>query len=372
MKQLCFSVLLVITLFFLIGLLTSTTSNRWTSDTVSNWTKRMEANTFFHLLAMENTALQIQFSDVFELPGTKTVLQMLTSMKPDDPISLFGSELPGIGMYQQWQATASEEIGHMELAYESPPPLDDIIKDREAVMDEESPAYDPSNPERNLTTGKKNVVFIYNTHNYESFFPHLPGVTDPNLAQHKEVNITKASDRFAQALQANGIGAQVDQTDTMLALKKKGWEYPQSYRASRDIVKEALATNKDIQYVFDLHRDSMRRDITTVTIDGVDYAKIMIVIGKENPNYKKNAAFGATLHKLLEKDYPGLSRNVLPKEGKQTNGVFNQDLFDHAIIIEIGGVDNTLEEIYRTVDILADIFSDYYWEAEKVNKETEQ
>src|SRR5699024_7178633 len=129
MKQLCFSVLLVITLFFLIGLLTSTTSNRWTSDTVSNWTKRMEANTFFHLLAMENTALQIQFSDVFELPGTKTVLQMLTSMKPDDPISLFGSELPGIGMYQQWQATASEEIGHMELAYESPPPLDDIIKD---------------------------------------------------------------------------------------------------------------------------------------------------------------------------------------------------------------------------------------------------
>jgi len=45
-----------------------------------------------------------------------------------------------------------------------------------------------------------------------------------------------------------------------------------------------------------------------------------------------------------------------------TNGVYNQDLASHALVIEIGGIENTLDEMYNTADVLADIFAEYYWQ----------
>lgn len=56
------------------------------------------------------------------------------------------------------------------------------------------------------------------------------------------------------------------------------------------------------------------------------------------------------------------------KKGFQTgNGVYNQDLSGQAILIEVGGVDNTEEELNRSIDVLAKAFGEYFWQAEKVN-----
>ena len=41
------------------------------------------------------------------------------------------------------------------------------------------------------------------------------------------------------------------------------------------------------------------------------------------------------------------------------------------MLIEFGGVDNTFEELNRSAEALADVFSEYYWQAEKVNQDTE-
>jgi stage II sporulation protein P len=38
------------------------------------------------------------------------------------------------------------------------------------------------------------------------------------------------------------------------------------------------------------------------------------------------------------------------------------------MLIEFGGVDNTFEELYRSSDALAEVFSEYYWQAEQVNQ----
>ena len=36
------------------------------------------------------------------------------------------------------------------------------------------------------------------------------------------------------------------------------------------------------------------------------------------------------------------------------------------MLIEVGGVDNTLDELYNTIDVLTEAFSKYYWnDAEK-------
>lgn len=183
------------------------------------------------------------------------------------------------------------------------------------------------------------------------------------------MNIGKVSERFAQQLAADGIGSQQDHTDIMNVLNENEWTYSQSYKASRPVVEEALANNKDIQYIFDFHRDSLPRDKTTKEVDGVPYAKILFVVGAEFPTFEKNLELATELHYLIEEQYPGLSRGVLTKEGAGTNGVFNQDMSDNALLIEFGGYENTLEELYRTSDVLAEIFSSYYWEAEKVTTE---
>lgn len=39
-------------------------------------------------------------------------------------------------------------------------------------------------------------------------------------------------------------------------------------------------------------------------------------------------------------------------------------------MLEFGGVDNNLEELQHAADAAADVFSEMYWDAEKVNAES--
>ncbi len=58
---------------------------------------------------------------------------------------------------------------------------------------------------------------------------------------------------------------------------------------------------------------------------------------------------------------------VIQKGFQTGNGIYNQDLSGQAILIEVGGVDNTEEELNRSIDALAKAFGEYFWQAEKVN-----
>ncbi|AIF43377.1 stage II sporulation protein P [Virgibacillus sp. SK37] len=367
----------ILSLFVLIGLLTTAKpAYRLSSQMITEWTSDMDSSIFLYLLGFENRAFQQAYPEDKTIPKPTTALfHIATNIKPDDPRSLLGKELPGFSLFDSRVLIAGEGTNYTNLPIESSPPLEEVLKEREAVLDEESEeeAKDKEDNTKNddkQTTGDKEVVYIYNSHNRESFLPHLPGVTDPDLAHHKEVNITKVSDRLAASLEAEGIGASVDNTDIMSILNKKGWGYGKSYEASRDVVKEAFATNKDIKFAFDLHRDSIQGDATTKKINGKSYARIMIVIGAEHKNYEKNLALATNLHYKLEDKYPGLSRGVYPKKGPGVNGIYNQDLSENLLVLEMGGVDNHLEELYRSADALAEVFSEFYWDAEKVNSDS--
>lgn len=358
----------IIILFLFIGAFTSTKpAYRFSFNLVSEWTSEIDSSTFLYLMSMENRAFRHAFSPDQDLPNMSSILlQMSTSIKLSDPLSFIGQELPGMSTFGQQIIIAGEGTNYLNLSVESSPPLEEVLEEREAIY-EDATEEKESDEQEQRSTGEQNVAFIYTTHNRESFLPHLPDVTDPNLAYHQEVNITKVSEYFAEALAKHGIGAQVDNTDHMSVLHEKNWTYGQSYDASRPIVEEALAANQDIQYVFDLHRDSLPREQTTKVIEEEAFAKILMVVGAENKNFEQNLRIATTLHELINEKYPGLSRGVITKEGPGSNGVYNQDLLDNALLIEMGGYDNTLEELYRTTDVIAEVFSDYYWDAEKVD-----
>ena len=358
---------LIVLLFILIGLVTTVKpAYRLSSSILTTWTSQIDSSSFLYLLSMENRLYADSFPDGIErLRWSDILFEVTTNIKPNDVRSLLGRELPGFYGYNQRIIVAGEGTDYTNLPIESSPPLDVVLEDRDALIEE--PEEKKNEKPAEQTTEGREVVFIYNTHNRESFLPHLEGVDNPNDAFHSEVNITKVSERLKQAMEMEGIGAQVDQTDIMSILNQNNWEYWKSYQASKPIIEDALAENKDIQYIFDLHRDSRRREDTTVTIDGEEYAKLFFVIGSDYTNNEKNIALATKLHEMLEEKYPGISKGITQQGGSGRNGVYNQNLADNAILIEFGGVDNKMDELYRSADVFAEVFSSYYWDAQAVH-----
>ena len=222
---------------------------------------------------------------------------------------------------------------------------------------------DPEGQPSNTTQAENDdsVVFIYHTHNRESWTSEVE--EGESNASSKSKNITLVGERLAKQLEERGMGAMVSNTDYPTTIPNYEWSH--SYKYSKKTVKEAIASNDNLKYFFDLHRDSQSRKYTTVDIDGVSYAQVYFVIGERNPHWKENEAFAKRMNEKIEEKYPGLSRGILGKTAATGNAEYNQSLADQNVLIEVGGVDNTLEESYRTADVLAEIIAELYEESKK-------
>lgn len=371
-KGIIISFIVLLMTFLLSGILTSLkTEYRLSSSSINNLTKNIDSEAFLQLLGAENRFFISALPEQTEPIKLSTIMfKVATSINPDDPRSLLGRELPGFSLYDSEIVVAGSGTNYTNMPYESPPPTEVLEQEREASIDKnevinqsgEEPKAPPT-----LTTGDKKVVYIYNTHNTESYLPLLNGESDPNNAIHSKANITVVSELLGKALQEQGIGNQIETTDIQANLKQKGWNYAKSYTASRPIVESAMASNRNLDYIIDIHRDSQRKDVTTIKINNKSYAKLAFIIGGDNPTADKNEKFAKDLHTLIEKKYPGLSRGIFEQGGKGYNGVYNQDLSNNALLVEFGGVDNNLDELKNTVAAVADVFSEYYWDAEKVD-----
>lgn len=351
-------------------LTTSKVAHRFSSHILMNFTSELDSQTMLYLIGKENRLYQQSTQDMAKGPKFSQVMfEVMTQISPDDPRSFLGRELPGFPYLNQRFVVGGSDQAKEFILVESAPPLEEIMKDRQAIFIEQEDEEIEEGPTEAVHQTEQEVVFIYNTHNRESFLPHLPEVTKPNHAYHESVNISKASEHFAKALKNYGISSYVDQTDFTNILHDKNWNYRRSYDASREVVQEVFQTNEHIQYVFDIHRDSLPKEQTTLEADGKSYGKILFVIGAENPSYEKNLSLATLLHEQLEKKLPGLSRGVITKKGAGTNGLYNQDLLENSLLVEVGGYDNELNHIYRSLEVLAEVFSEHYWAAEKVDKQ---
>lgn len=217
------------------------------------------------------------------------------------------------------------------------------------------------NTEKYHSTFGRKVAFIYFSHNRESFLPYFKDGTTPNKAYHSKLNVSLIGERLGKSLKRNGIWNMVNDVDVIKMLNKRNLNFGSSYQMSREIVLNEMRINRDLEMTFDIHRDALPRNLSTVNINGNSFAKISFVIGSAHDNYKENIKFTKGINEVIEKNYPGLSRGVIIKDKKQGNGVYNQDLLANSVIIEVGGIENNLEELYRTADVLGIAISQYYW-----------
>lgn len=197
------------------------------------------------------------------------------------------------------------------------------------------------------------IVYIYNSHqleNYNNNNLEIYGITP---------NVLMASYLLKEKLNQKGISSIVEDTNLTEFLSLNNWDHSNSYKASRIFILDKKNTYPSLKYYIDLHRDSVGKKISTVSIKSKDYARILFVIGLEHDNWNSNYNLANDLNNLFNDKYPGLSRGILKKEGPTVNGIYNQDISTGSMLIEVGGVDNNISEVMNTLNAICDVLSTY-------------
>lgn len=201
------------------------------------------------------------------------------------------------------------------------------------------------------------LVYIYHSHNLESFFSESKS-NEPDLAFHESNNISLVGERLRKSLTEKGINSIHDKTDITSLLKENNLPFSDSYRISREPLITSLNINRSIKMVFDIHRDSQKRNTTTIMLNGKEYSRVAFIVSRSSANYDQNYKIAELFHNKIEEKYPRLSRGVFIKNNEFNQNTYNQDLFGSSVLLEIGGYENTLQEEYRTADVLAEIIQD--------------
>ncbi len=192
-------------------------------------------------------------------------------------------------------------------------------------------------------------VYIYNSHQLENY--NASNLEIYNI----QPNVMMASYMLKEKLNNLGIPSIVEEANLTEFMRINHWQHKDSYKASRIFILDAKNKYDTLEYYIDIHRDSIRENLSTAIINDKRYAKVLFLIGLDNPNYKSNLKLTENINKIINKKYPGLSRGIYKKQGKGVDGVYNQDISSKAILIEVGGVDNTIEDVLNTVEALSHV-----------------
>lgn len=202
-------------------------------------------------------------------------------------------------------------------------------------------------------------VLILFTHSHESYGPMVQKVSGKVANYDTQTNIYKFKDDIVNNFQSNGLQTDVLDVDVMTLLKKEGKNMNAAYSTVRPYLANRLK-EQSYDLILDVHRDGISKKASTITYNNEAYAKIALVVGEEHPNFRWNTAYADSLSTAMNKLIPNISRGVISKDGEGGNGLYNQDLAKEMIIVELGGVENTEEEINRTIAILGKAISNAF------------
>jgi len=199
----------------------------------------------------------------------------------------------------------------------------------------------------------KPVVYIYNTHQEEKYQSIY--LEEYNISS----TVLVASKILKEYLEDLGVYSIVEESNVTDTLHSLNWKYGSSYKVSRMFMEDAKKKNPTLKYFIDLHRDSSKYDKTTIDINGEKYARLLFVVGLDNPNYEPNLKFAEILKKKINNYNSSFFRGIMKKSGKGVNGVYNQDFDPNTILIEVGGQYNNIREVNNTLRVLAQILAQY-------------
>ena len=186
------------------------------------------------------------------------------------------------------------------------------------------------------------LIYLYNSHQTEEY-------KSSTYAEFSVYPTVVMNDYILEDIfNKNGYKTIVEEKSIKEILNNNNWNYNYSYKASRVLLEESIIKHPSLKYFIDIHRDSLSKEKTTISINNKEYAKVIFLIGLENPNYQENLSFTEKINNKMNELYPGLSKGIYKKGGPGVNGVYNQDFSKYTILIEVGGYENTTNEVLNT------------------------
>lgn len=263
-------------------------------------------------------------------------------------------------LYQKSEENVIAKIGKYFMDFDLEQPLSLLgvptveEKEKEEMVYQKDPdATFVSNPVEKTDVSSSPQVYIYNTHQTESY--SMKTLEPYNITP----SVMMASYLMKEHFQKAGIETIVEETNISDYMKEQGYQYAESYVASRTFVESILKKYPDLKLIIDLHRDAIPHDSSTITIGEKNYAKVLFIVGMNNPNYQTNLSLAQSLSDLINQSYPKLSRGIMSKSGSNVNGLYNQDLNGNMILLELGANENTIDEVQNTVEAIVPIISAY-------------
>lgn len=202
-------------------------------------------------------------------------------------------------------------------------------------------------------------VLIFHTHTTESYIrstDDLKKKAVPSWSRDERFNVVRVGEELAQHLRKK-YGIEVIHNGTI-------HDYPSyngAYGRSLDTVDKILKSYPSIKVVLDIHRDGLGKEKKLrldTKINGKNVAKIMFVVGTHSkrlphPNWKENLKLALKLQKTMNEKYPGLARHIYISKNR-----YNHHLSKGALIVEIGGDGNTLDEAIESTKYLAEVMNE--------------
>lgn len=207
----------------------------------------------------------------------------------------------------------------------------------------------------NINYSNLKDIIIYHTHTCESYTPTANFQYESTCnyrTTDKNCSVVRVGNELANYMA--GKGYTVIHNDTL-------HDYPAysgSYSRSLSTVSNLLSTYKNVDMVFDVHRDALGNNSNyapCVQIGDEKVAQLMFVIGTDggglsHPNWNNNLKLAIKIQEKANEMYPGLFRPIILR-----NSRYNQHVTNGSAIIEVGATGNTLEQCLGSMKYLSEI-----------------
>ncbi len=183
------------------------------------------------------------------------------------------------------------------------------------------------------SNGKK--IYIYNTHQGEKYSD--------------EKSVMDAAVVLGKYLEEKGYKVILETNDFEKYCNTHGLTYNDLYFVSNKYLNEALVNYGGFDLCIDLHRDSVPREYSYITLDGKSYAKAMMVIGGSSRNVKSATKISSILTDKVNKHKNGIMKSVMTRD----IAYYNQEVCEGIVLMECGTNYNNFEEVKNTLKYVA-------------------
>lgn len=182
-------------------------------------------------------------------------------------------------------------------------------------------------------------VGIYSTHSSESFVP-----SDGTEAIEGKGGILKVAEKLKQGFEKNGVKATFDST---LHNPHDAGAYKRSRRTALQIIRKQQPAA-----LIDVHRDAVPAEEYLTEIEGKPAAKVRLVVGRRNQNFKANEDMAKKVKAVADKMYPDLVKDIFFGQGD-----YNQDLTPRAMLTEVGTYEHMRERSEKSAGFLSEVLT---------------